>query len=109
MNRSKTKVHFFSLDTSTKIKNVSGLKLFIESIFRKEKRKLGAINYIFCDDKTILKINKRYLNHDFFTDVITFELSQKNELLTAEVYISVERVKDNAKKLGVSLKSELHR
>ena len=109
MNRSKTKVHFFSLDTPTKIKNVSGLKYFVESIFRKEKRKLSAINYIFCDDKTILKINKRYLNHDFFTDVITFELSQENEPLMAEVYISVDRVKDNAKELGVSLKSELHR
>ena len=108
-NQKRTKVHFFSADIRSSLKNTYDLKLFIESIFRKEKRGLSSINYIFCSDKAILEINKKYLNHDFYTDVITFNLSPSNKPITAEVYISVERVRDNAKKLRVSIKLELHR
>ena len=108
-NQKGTKVHFFSPDIRSSLKNAAYLKLFIESIFRGEGRGLSSINYIFCSDKTILEINKKYLNHDFYTDVITFNLSPSNKTVTAEVYISVERVRDNAKKLRVSIKSELHR
>ena len=105
----KAKVHFFSQDIRSSLKNTTTLKLFIESIFKGERRGLNSINYIFCSDKTLLEINKKYLNHDFYTDVITFNLSSNNKPITAEVYISVERVRDNAKKLGVSINSELHR
>ena len=105
----KTKVHFFSLDRPTRLKNASNLKHFIESIFKQESQNLNAINYIFCSDKTILKINRKYLNHDFYTDVITFDLSQNDEPIIAEVYISVDRIRENAKKIGVSIKSEFHR
>src|SRR6187397_2455874 len=105
----KAKVHFFYPDIRSSLSNTSELKLFIESIFRSEKRRLSSINYIFCSDKTILEINKRYLNHDFYTDVITFDLSQNNKAINAEVYISIERIRDNARQLGLSVKSELHR
>jgi len=105
----KTKVHFFSHDIRTGLKNTSRLKHFIESIFKQERQGLSSINYIFCSDKAILAINKKYLNHDFYTDVITFNLYPNNKSITAEVYISLERVRDNAKKLGVSIKSEFHR
>ena len=67
-----------------------------------------SINYIFCTDKALLEINRQFLSHDFYTDIITFDLSDANEV-QAEIYISVDRVKDNAKKLGVSFKSEMHR
>ena len=105
----KAKVHFFSPDIRSSLKNTATLKLFIESIFKGEGQGLDSINYIFCSDKTILEINKKYLNHDFYTDVITFNLSPDGKTVTGEVYISIERVRDNAKKLGVSIKSELHR
>lgn len=105
----KTKVHFFSPEIRSSLRNTGSLKLFIESIFRKEQRRLSSISYIFCSDKTLLEINKKYLNHDFYTDVITFNLSPNNAIITAEVYISLERVRDNAKSLGVSIRSELHR
>jgi len=105
----KTKIHFFSHDIPTRLKNTTTLKPFIELIFKKEKKSLDSINYIFCSDKAVLEINKKYLNHDFYTDVITFDLSQNNKAITAEVYISIERIRDNAKKLGTSIKSELHR
>jgi probable rRNA maturation factor len=105
----KTKVHFFSHDIPTRLKNTTTLKHFIESIFKKEIQSLGSINYIFCSDKTVLEINKKYLTHDFYTDVITFDLSTDNKAIFGEVYISIERIRDNAKQLGVPIKSELHR
>lgn len=105
----KTKAHFFSLDRPTRIKNATLLKQFIESIFKLEKQKLKSINYIFCSDKTILKINRSFLNHDFYTDVITFDLSQDDKYITAEVYISIDRVRENSKNLKVSIRSEFHR
>ena len=105
----KAKVHFFSHDVPTSLKNTANLKHFIESIFKKERQSLDSINYIFCSDKAILEINKKYLNHDFYTDVITFDLSTNNKAISAEVYISIERIRDNAKQLGISIKSELHR
>ena len=69
---------------------------------------LQSINYIFCTDKAVLEINRQFLAHDFYTDIITFDLSDSNAI-QAEIYISVDRVKDNATQLGVSFKSELHR
>jgi rRNA maturation RNase YbeY len=105
----KTKIHFFSHDIPTSLKNTTNLKHFIASIFKKEMQNLDSINYIFCSDRAILEINKKYLNHDFYTDVITFDLSPNNKALYAEVYISIERIRDNAKQLGISIKSELHR
>ena len=105
----KTKIHFFSHDIYPNLKNATNLKEFIESIFKKEMQKLDSINYIFCSDKAVLEINKKYLNHDFYTDVITFDLSPENKAKSAEVYISIDRIRDNAKQLGLSIKSELHR
>jgi rRNA maturation RNase YbeY len=105
----KTKVHFFSHDIPTSLKNVTILKQFIESIFKKEKQSLESINYIFCTDKVILEINKKYLNHDFYTDIITFNLSQNDKAISAEVYISVDRVRENALNLQTTIKDELHR
>ncbi len=105
----KTKVHFFSHDIPTSLKNATKLKQFIELIFKKERQSLDSINYIFCSDRVILEINKKYLNHDFYTDVITFDLSTDHKAICAEVYISIERIRDNSKKLGLTIKSEFHR
>lgn len=69
---------------------------------------MDSINYIFCTDNALLKINRQFLNHDFYTDIITFDLSESTSV-RAEVYISVDRVKDNAQEIGVSFKSEVHR
>ena len=105
----ETKVHFFSHDIPTRLENKTNLKHFIESIFEKEMQSLDFINYIFCSDMVILEINKKYLNHNFYTDVITFDLSEHNKAISAEVYVSIERIRDNAEQLGLSIKSELHR
>jgi probable rRNA maturation factor len=105
---STSRVCFFFEYKKFTLKSREHLKTFIESVFRKHKKKVSSINYIFCSDKRLLEINRQFLGHDYYTDIITFDLSE-TDLIDAEVYISVERVKENARKLGTSLKSELHR
>lgn len=105
---SKSKVYFFFQQIEPGLKNRTALKGFIEKLFKKEGKKLRSINYIFCSDKDILKINKQYLKHDFYTDIISFDLSESDQIV-AEIYISTERVRENAKSLGTSFISEIHR
>ena len=85
------------------------LKGFIENIFKQERKDLETIIYIFCTDNFLLKMNKDYLNHDYYTDIITFELSDKKRPIVANVFISIDRVRDNAKSLGVTINEEIHR
>lgn len=105
---SKSKVCFFFQGVKPSLTNRTKLKRYIQSIFKKEGKELESINYIFCTDKTVLEINRQFLLHDFYTDIITFDLSESNAI-TAEVYISIDRAKENAAQIGVSIKSELHR
>jgi probable rRNA maturation factor len=85
------------------------LKRLLASLFKKEKKQLGELLYIFCSDDYLLQINLEYLNHNYFTDIITFDLSEKDQLINAEIYISVDRVRENAREFGCSLRQELHR
>ena len=105
---SKSKVCFFFEQRGFTLQNRAGLKTFIESLFKKEKKRLTSINYIFCSDKRLLEINQQFLRHDYYTDIITFDLSESDST-QAEIYISIDRVRDNAKAESVSFKSELHR
>ena len=106
---SQSKVCFFFDGVRFNLPERTRLKRFIEQLFKKEGKKLGALNYIFCSDEKILQINQQYLDHNFYTDIITFELSPKGLPIEAEAYISYERVKDNARNLGISTKDELKR
>lgn len=108
VSSSKSKLRFFFEQKGFTLENRTQLKGFIESIFLKEKKQLSSINYIFCSDERLLKINRQFLHHDYFTDIITFDLSE-NKATEAEIYISIDRVRGNAKGLGNSFKSELHR
>lgn len=105
---SKYKVRFFFDQKGFTLENRSRLKSFIETLFKSERKQLSAINYIFCSDRRLLEINQQFLNHDYFTDIITFDLSE-GKATEAEIYISVDRVRENAKGLGGSFKSEFHR
>ena len=92
------------------LKERKRLKQFVHFLCSKEKKQLAEMNIIFCNDEYLLNINRQHLNHDFYTDIITFDISEKiNGPITAELYISIERVKDNAAALKVSLLKELHR
>ena len=70
-------------------------KVFIASIFTDHNKKINTLNYIFCTDKYLLPLNKNHLNHDYYTDIITFDLSNDSSV-TADIFISVERAKENA-------------
>ena len=102
-------VQFFFLSTNVTLKERTRLKKFIPTIFKKHGKVLGTLNYIFCSDEYLLAINKNYLKHNYFTDIVTFDLSPKGSAIAGEIYISVDRVKENAQQLGVSSKEELHR
>lgn len=81
---------------------------WLSMVVDEEQKKTDQLVYIFCDDKYLHKLNVQFLNHDTYTDVITFDDSLGNQL-SGEIYISVERVKENASSFGVSFEEELHR
>ncbi len=92
----------FQLDNETLFAN------WISRVILSENKKEGDINYIFCDDEFILEINKQYLNHDYYTDIISFDYSVGNEL-HGDVFISIERVQENAEDYNVTFDEELKR
>ena len=105
---SKSKVYFF-FQAPVSLQNRVRLKKFIESIFKKEKKKIQSLNYVFCTDEELLEINRQYLNHDYYTDIVSFELSKKDEPAEGDIYISIDRIRDNALSLGEPLYKEVHR
>jgi probable rRNA maturation factor len=99
----------FNFLEQTNLRDRTRLKAFLLTLFKKEGKKLAELQYIFCSDKYLLEINRQHLGHDYYTDIITFTLSEKKNPISAEIYISVDRVRENARGFGASLKNELHR
>ena len=92
------------------LKNRRFLKLFIHQLFEKERKSLQTLDIIFCSDEYLLDINNKHLHHNYYTDIITFDLSDPASTQTiGELYISVDRVKDNALSLQTKLSTELLR
>ncbi|MEO6540354.1 MAG: rRNA maturation RNase YbeY [Ferruginibacter sp.] len=103
------KINFYFHDRKAALKDRKNLKVFIENLFITEKKALETLSYIFCSDEYLLEINKVFLKHDFYTDIITFDLSDTKRAIEGEVYISIDRVKENSKEMGISFTEELHR
>lgn len=106
---SKAIVFFNYADRVFKYNSKTKLKQAVLELFKIEKKPLETINYIFCSDEYLLKINQQFLNHDTYTDIITFPHSSKGQPVEGEIYISIDRVKENAKRLGTGFESELLR
>ena len=102
-------IQFFDYDRNSNLRNKKRLKAYIFDLLLKEKRNPKNVSYIFCSDDHLLKINRKFLKHDYYTDVISFDLSESPKRIDAEIYISIDRVRDNAAKEGVSFREELHR
>jgi len=85
------------------------LKSFLSRVFVDEHVSFKAISYVFCSDEFLLKLNQEYLEHDTLTDILTFSLSNSPLDIVAEIYISIERVTENAEKLKLPFISELYR
>ena len=98
----------FNYETNFALENESNYEDWIIRIINSEGFEAGEINYIFCDDEYLHKINMEYLNHDTLTDIISFDYSVGN-LLQGDIFISVERVADNAKDFNVTFDEELKR
>lgn len=109
MSIQRSNIQFHYLVPVSAFKERQATKRFIIDFLQKEGKTVGHINYIFCDDKYLLRINQQYLNHNTYTDIITFELNEKAAPVLSDVYISVERVRDNARSLSIPFKKELLR
>ena len=102
-------IFFNKADKGTSLANRILLKSFIEKQLRKEGITIEALQYVFCSDDYLLNINKQFLNHDYYTDIISFDLSEKKGVLIGDIYISIDRVKENAKTHGNKYVHELLR
>ena len=102
-----SKISFQSADTFSLKTELKVIKC-IELLAKEELREIGGIAFVFCDDNYLHKINLEFLKHDTFTDIITFDYSAGNEIVS-EIYISVDRVADNAKKFSQTFEDEIHR
>lgn len=98
----------FNYETDFVLNNEDSFSSWISSVISSENRTQGELNYIFCDDEYLLKINQEYLNHDYYTDIISFDYSVGNDL-QGDMYISIDRVRENAVDFNVSFEEELKR
>ncbi|MBW0176777.1 rRNA maturation RNase YbeY [Sediminibacterium sp.] len=103
------RIMFRYADRRLTLAQKTAIQEFVEKLFTKEKTPLARINYIFCSDEYLLAINRSFLQHDYYTDIITFGLSAPGKPVEAEIYISTERVKDNAGQLDISFRDEMLR
>jgi rRNA maturation RNase YbeY len=102
-------ISFNKADKSITLGNRMALKGFLEKQMKKEGIRIECLQYIFCSDKYLLGINKQFLNHDYYTDIISFDLSETKGVLIGDIYISVDRVKENAKTMKTKQTDELLR
>jgi rRNA maturation RNase YbeY len=101
-------IGYFSQKRSFRFHHPKKTSAWLTTIAKREKTSIGDIQYVFCTDNFLLKLNQRFLGHDTFTDIITFDYSTGTSL-AGEIYVSVERVKDNARLLHVAFDIELRR
>lgn len=102
-------IHFFSEEVSFNIKHKGLLRTWLKNTIVAEGQKLKELNFIFCSDKYLLSINQQYLKHDTFTDIITFDNSDKKDEIVGDIFISIERVQENSITFNVPMQDELYR
>lgn len=108
---SNSTIHFFNEDVSYKLKNKGILRNWIGEIAKDQGYRIADLNFILCSDEYLLVLNTQYLNHDTYTDVITFDNNPEADSMKiiGDIFISIDRIIENANKIGVSTENELHR
>lgn len=101
-------INFYKEDFTGKITDQKKRKDWIKYTIKKENFSCGDLSFIFCSDKYLLKINQKYLDHNYYTDIITFNYVEE-KIISGDIFISVDRVRDNAQYYGVSFEDELNR
>ncbi|MEO6849077.1 MAG: rRNA maturation RNase YbeY [Mucilaginibacter sp.] len=102
-------INFFEEDINFRLKDKNKVKNWVKSAIQSEGFLLGELNYIFCSDSYLLQINQQYLNHDTYTDIVTFDNSEEEKEITGDIFISIERVRENAFKFNSGEMNELLR
>lgn len=102
-------IRFFEEDTSFLLSKRNQHKKWLNQLATQEGRQINELLYIFCSDEYLHQINLSYLNHDTYTDIITFDHSENSDRLEGEIYISIDRIKENAKAHGEPFERELLR
>jgi len=102
-------INFFTEDISFNLKQKGLVRTWIRNTIIAEKHRLRLLNFIFCSDSYLLNINQQYLKHDTYTDIITFDNSDLKQEIVGDIFISLDRIRENAKELDVNEKDELHR
>lgn len=98
----------YNYETDFSLSDEAIVTKWINNVVNSEDKELGEISYIFCDDAYLLEINQQYLNHDTLTDIISFDYTEGN-IISGDIFISIERVIDNAKDLNITFDEELKR
>lgn len=100
----------FNVETEGfKVLDIRKKKSWLKDLANEQGFKLGELNYIFLNDEGLHKINLEYLNHDTYTDIITFDNSEEEDMIEGDIFVSVERIAENAKKFDVAFETELTR
>ena len=102
-------IHFHTADQGISLPGKTILKTLLSDLFRKEGRQLAGLSIVFCSDDYLLELNRQFLQHDYYTDILTFLMSERGAPVEGELYISVDRVRDNDRALGVPALQELRR
>ena len=102
-------IEFLEADIEYQIDRPDDIRLWLTNLVSEEKCGIGKIQFIFCTDEYLLGINKQYLEHDYYTDIITFPINNSKTAIKSDIYISVDRVIENAKSYGVSTIQECYR
>lgn len=100
-------IHYF-FENTEEIELPKNVTSWIEELIVEEEKKLGDITYIFCDDEYLLEINKQYLQHDYYTDIITFDYV-KGKIISGDIFVSLQRISDNSSTLAIPFEKELLR
>jgi len=102
-------IHFFNEDISYRLRDKKRIRNWVINSIDNEGYKLESINFIFTSDSYLHKINVDYLSHDTYTDIITFEYNESGLPILSDIYISIDRCRENAKNLNITLTTEIHR
>ena len=106
--QAKSNIHFF-FTSKMRLIEITRLKTFLSIIFEMERKTIKSLIYVFCSDRYLLKINQAFLRHNYYTDILTFNLSKTSKIIEGEIYISIDRVKENSKELKINTNLEFLR
>ena len=101
-------ISFYAENTTLPSINQNAVSLWIKTVAETYGKKTGDISYIFCSDEKILEVNRQYLRHDYYTDIITFDYTSKNKI-SGDLFISLDTVRTNSEKFSTPYNEELHR